>query len=81
MKLFHWLDRDGDGFITQQDMLFGISKIMLKDASIKEIRKVFKDYDPKKTGKINLQSFLLAIINGYLNKTFEDPLVTDNFIH
>ena len=36
-KLFYWLDRDNDGFITQQDMLFGISKIMLKDASIKEV--------------------------------------------
>ena len=37
LKLFHWLDRDNDGWITQQDMLFGISKIMLKDASIKEV--------------------------------------------
>ena len=36
-KLFYWLDRDNDGWITQQDMLFGISKIMLKDASIKEV--------------------------------------------
>ena len=36
-KLFYWLDRDNDSWITQQDMLFGISKIMLKDASIKEV--------------------------------------------
>jgi len=36
-KLFLWLDRDNDSFITQQDMLFGISKIMLKDASIIEV--------------------------------------------
>jgi len=36
-KLFLWLDRDNDSFITQQDMLFGVSKIMLKDASITEV--------------------------------------------
>ena len=36
-KLFNWLDRDNDKLITQQDMLFGISRIMLKDADIGEI--------------------------------------------
>jgi hypothetical protein len=35
--LFNWLDRDNDKFITQQDMLFGISRIMLKDADISEV--------------------------------------------
>ena len=42
---------------------------------------MFQKYDKKKTGKINLESFILAVINGDLNNSFEDELVTDNFIH
>jgi hypothetical protein len=42
---------------------------------------VFAVYDKKKTGKINLESFMLSIINGEMNVSFDDPLVTDNFIH
>lgn len=46
-----------------------------------QIRKVFKDYDDKKTGKINLEQFLLSLINGYLKKSFTDPMVMDTFIN
>ena len=81
IKLFHWLDRDTDDFITQQDLLFGLSRIMLKDANIEEIRNVFRIYDPKKTGKLNLNQFLLAVMNGYLKKTLTDPVVKDNYLH
>jgi hypothetical protein len=43
-KLFNWLDRDNDKFITQQDMLFGISRIMLKDADIGEVNKYYREF-------------------------------------
>lgn len=62
-------------------MLFGISRIMLKDADIGEIRKVFSKYDTKKTGKISLEQFLLACINGMLKKSLTDEMVTDTFIN
>jgi Ca2+-binding EF-hand superfamily protein len=36
-KLFEWLDRDGDGKIKAEDMIYGISRIMIRDADVKEV--------------------------------------------
>jgi len=36
-KLFHWLDRDNDTKIQLSDMIFGISRVMLKDSNVKEV--------------------------------------------
>jgi Ca2+-binding EF-hand superfamily protein len=80
VRLFHWLDRDQDAMITPEDMIYGISRIMIRDVDMKEIQATFAKYDPKKTGKINLDSFLLAIANGSLDKTFKDELLTNTFI-
>jgi hypothetical protein len=80
IKLFHWLDRDQDNFIIPEDMIYGISRIMIRDVDMKEIQKVFVKYDTKKSGKIDLETFLLAIANGDLDNTFKDELLTQNFI-
>jgi Ca2+-binding EF-hand superfamily protein len=79
-KLFEWLDRDSDGGITAEDMIYGISRMMLRDADIDEIARTFDKYDPTKTGKINKENFKLAIINGLLDKSFMDPTFKDTFI-
>jgi Ca2+-binding EF-hand superfamily protein len=78
--LFKWLDRDQDLFITPEDMIYGISRIMVRDVDMKEIQKTFAKYDPTKTGKINFDYFMLAITNGYLDNTFKDALNTENFM-
>lgn len=80
VRLFHWLDRDHDNMITPEDMIYGISRIMIRDVDIKEIQDVFALYDVKKVGKIDLDTFILAIINGKLDKTFKDEMFTTNFI-
>lgn len=35
--LFKWLDRDQDGYITPEDMIYGISRIMIRDVDMKEV--------------------------------------------
>lgn len=35
--LFKWLDRDQDSFITPEDMIYGISRIMIRDVDMKEV--------------------------------------------
>jgi Ca2+-binding EF-hand superfamily protein len=80
VRLFHWLDRDQDSFITPEDMIYGISRIMIRDVDMKEVQDVFGKYDEKKVGKINLDSFLLAIANGDLDKTFKDEFLTTTFM-
>lgn len=86
--LFKWLDRDEDKFITPEDMIYGISRIMIRDVDMKEvilfnlnqIQKTFSIYDKEKTGKLDFDAFMLAISNGFLENTFKDPLSTDNFM-
>jgi Ca2+-binding EF-hand superfamily protein len=80
-KLFDWLDRDGDGAIGPEDMMYGISRMMIRDADLGEIANVFAKYDTEpKTGKINKEKFLLAVINGLLDKSFSDPNFKETFI-
>lgn len=76
-KLFDWLDRDNDKWITMEDMIHGISKVMYRDVNMDEIANVFKKYDPKKLDKINYQSFVLSIINGLLDETLKNPITPD----
>jgi Ca2+-binding EF-hand superfamily protein len=35
--LFKWLDRDRDNFITPEDMIYGVSRIMVRDVDMKEV--------------------------------------------
>jgi Ca2+-binding EF-hand superfamily protein len=79
-KLFEWLDRDHDGGVNPEDMIFGISRMMIRDADIEEVGKVFAKYDPNKTGKINKENFNLAVINGLLDKSFRDTTFKETFI-
>lgn len=66
-NVFDWLDRDKDGMISKEDMLYGISRIMLRDADQKEIDLVFEKYDKEKKGKISKRDFILCAINGMLD--------------
>lgn len=76
-RLFDWLDTDHDKWITQANMIYGLSKVMYRDVKMEEIAEVFKKYDPKNTQKINYQSFVLAIINGMLNISLQDNITPD----
>ena len=35
--LFKWLDRNQDNFITPEDMIYGISRILVRDVDMKEV--------------------------------------------
>ena len=85
-KLFDWLDKNKAGKITGTDMLFGLSKIMYKDAKKNEIEKVMTRYgtetnpedsknnpNPDKIlqREITYDQFLLAIANGLLDNTLK----------
>ena len=50
---------------------------MIRDVSFDEIKEVFAKYDIKKQGKIDEIGFMLAIVNGMLDKTLRDPLITE----
>ena len=71
-ELFHWLERDNDGLINQKDILYGLSRVLLKDVNRNEIDTVFETYDINKNGKINLNDFILSIENGLFDKTFKE---------
>jgi Ca2+-binding EF-hand superfamily protein len=38
LDLFKWLDRDGDKYITPEDMIYGISRILVRDVNVKEVK-------------------------------------------
>jgi hypothetical protein len=80
-RLFDWLDRDKDAFITAEDMIWGISRIMIRDVVGSEITNVFNNYG---TGdfrrKLTKDGFLLAIANGMLDGTFKDTQYKETFI-
>jgi Ca2+-binding EF-hand superfamily protein len=42
-NLFSWLDKDGDKFVSKQDLMFGLSKIMGKDANEEKIELSLQD--------------------------------------
>lgn len=77
--LFKFLDRDGDKHITPEDMIYGVSRIMVRDVDVSEVKNVFAVYDKKKTGKIDFKNFMLAVANGLLKNTFEDVNMTDTY--
>ena len=78
VKLFKWLDRDKDGLLEAEDIIYGVSRIMIRDVDLQEIQDLFAKY--QKDGKINENNFILAVVNGELTKTFKDDLVTSTFI-
>jgi len=76
-RLFKWLDRDNDNMVDKEDIMFGVSRIMVRDADVDEINKVFAKYDTEKTGKLDYERLILAISNGMLDKTLRDPLISE----
>ena len=76
-RLFRWLDRDQDGLISAHDMIYGISRIMIRDANIDEVNNIFVKFDLKKTGKINRKAWLLAMSNGMLKKSLKNDFNTE----
>lgn len=78
-RLFRWLDRDSDGWVSPHDVIYGVSRIMIRDADLDEVNAIFVKYDPKKTGKINRNSWLLAMSNGMLKKSLKNELNTETF--
>ena len=76
-RLFRWLDRDQDGLISAHDMIYGISRIMIRDANIDEVNNIFVKYDTMKTGKIDRKSWLLAMSNGLLKLSLKNELNTE----
>jgi Ca2+-binding EF-hand superfamily protein len=80
-KLFDWLDRDKNGLIAPEDMLYGISRIMIRDADLNEIKNVYAAYGSGENRlKLTKDNFLLAVVNGLLDKTFKDAAFKDTFI-
>ena len=75
---FKWLDRDSDGKLVMEDMIYGISKMMHRDACMEEIQKVLNEYGGQER-KINYDSFVLAIVNGMLDKSLKDPNFNADF--
>jgi Ca2+-binding EF-hand superfamily protein len=75
-KLFRWLDRDQDGFVSPHDLIYGISRIMIRDVDLNEIKSIFITHDPKKTGKINRISWILAMGSGMLKNSLSNNLNT-----
>lgn len=71
-RLFDWLDRNNDKFLDEQEMVFGLSRVLYRDASTVEIHNVFNKYAKKDSGKLDYQSFILAIANGDLDDTFSN---------
>ena len=70
--LFRWLDRDNDEAINKEDILYGLSRVLLKDVNRNEIDTVFEMYDVNANGKINMNDFILSIENGLFDKTFKE---------
>ena len=77
---FKWLDRDNDGYLVMEDMIYGVSKMMYKDCDVNEVEKVFSEYGGTEK-KINYDSFVLAIANGILDKSLGDPNFTESLIN
>lgn len=73
---FKWLDRDNDGNLLKEDMIYGISKMMFRDVDMDEINKVFMEYGGNEH-KINYENFVLAIANGMLDNSLKDPNFTE----
>jgi Ca2+-binding EF-hand superfamily protein len=83
-KLFQWLDRDGDGQVTREDMVYGISRIMIKDVEVTDVDKVIAEfggkYGAKAPNKVSENGFLLAVANGKFDNSFKDPMFKETFI-
>lgn len=44
-----------------------------------QIKNVYLQYDTQKSGKLSFENFVLAISNGLMKNSFEDPLMTETF--
>lgn len=68
-NFYRWLDQTGTGNVGESELLFGISKMMGRDADESEISNVLK----KNGGKLSNDGLILAIANGDFDKTFINP--------
>lgn len=41
LDLFKWLDRDGDKYISPEDMIYGISRILIRDVNLNEVNLIY----------------------------------------
>ena len=39
--LFKWLDRDHDGSVTPEDLIYGLSRILVRDVDMKEVKIIY----------------------------------------
>lgn len=76
---FKWLDRDNDGYLVMEDMIYGISKMMYRDVDMEEVKKVFTEYGGTNK-KVSYDNFVLAISNGMLDKSLKDPSFTETLM-
>ena len=74
-NFYKWLDQKGTGTIGESELLYGISKMMSRDADEAEISSLLK----KNGGTITKDALVLAIANGELDKTFIDPNYYKNY--
>lgn len=44
LDLFKWLDRDEDKYITPEDMIYGISRILIRDINLKEVKIILNEF-------------------------------------
>ena len=71
-NLFEWLDRDRDGLVSKEDMIYGISRVMLRDVDVLEIEAIIKKYDETNKGKITKESFIKSAMNGMLENSLNN---------
>ena len=71
-NLFEWLDRDRDGLVSKEDMIYGISRVMLRDVDVLEIEAIIKKYDETNKGKITKESFIKSAMNGMLENSLKN---------
>ncbi|KAL4466461.1 hypothetical protein ABPG73_019079 [Tetrahymena malaccensis] len=63
LKTFKQLDTDGDGMLSQEELLNGYKKIMSAVQAEEEVKKIMNQVDKNKSGKIDYSEFVMATCN------------------
>ena len=63
-KIFKTLDRNGDGFLTRDELIMGFNDIIGEHENVSnEVDKIIAEVDVDLNGKINYSEFILALMN------------------